>query len=188
MNLVYMKTKIYLGILSLALGLSLASCSEDDDYTIHTTPILNESSVVTGSSDVTATTATLHATLSGLDGMDAGSYKTGFFYGSAQDNLPEDVQAAYDGSAFSAQLNGLSNNSTLYYQAYCMLAGQGVLQGRGEEPAHHQCQGGYCRCRICRLRFGCIGWNADRCYGRCYLWCRYLYFIRCGSGSCRSLL
>ena len=38
MNLVYMKTKIYLGILSLALGLSLASCSEDDDYTIHTTP------------------------------------------------------------------------------------------------------------------------------------------------------
>ncbi len=62
MNLVYMKTKIYLGILSLVLGLSLASCSEDDDYTIHTTPILNESSVVTGSSDVTATTATLHAT------------------------------------------------------------------------------------------------------------------------------
>ena len=44
MNLVYMKTKIYLGILSLVLGLSLASCSEDDDYTIHTTPILNESS------------------------------------------------------------------------------------------------------------------------------------------------
>ena len=87
MNLVYMKTKIYLGILSLVLGLSLASCSEDDDYTIHTTPILNESSVVTGSSDVTATTATLHATLSGLDGMDAGSYKTGFFYGFAQDNL-----------------------------------------------------------------------------------------------------
>ncbi len=32
MNLVYMKTKIYLGILSLVLGLSLASCSEDDDY------------------------------------------------------------------------------------------------------------------------------------------------------------
>ena len=37
MNLVYMKTKIYLGILSLALGLSLASCNEDDDYTIRTT-------------------------------------------------------------------------------------------------------------------------------------------------------
>ena len=47
MNLVYMKTKIYLGILSFVLGLSLASCSEDDDYTIHTTPILNESSALT---------------------------------------------------------------------------------------------------------------------------------------------
>ena len=124
-----MKTKIYLGILSLVLGLSLASCSEDDDYTIHTTPILNESSVVTGSSDVTATTATLHATLSGLDGMDAGSYKTGFFYGFAQDNLPEDVQAAYDGSAFSAQLNGLNNNSTLYYQAYVCLQGKVYYKG-----------------------------------------------------------
>ena len=52
MNLVYMKTKIYLGILSLVLGLSLASCSEDDDYTIHTTPILNASSVGAGGSDV----------------------------------------------------------------------------------------------------------------------------------------
>lgn len=83
-----MKTKIYLGILSFVLGLSLASCSEDDDYTIHTTPILNESSVVTGSSDVTATTATLHATLSGLDGMDAGSYKTGFFYGLRKTTCP----------------------------------------------------------------------------------------------------
>ena len=50
MNLVYMKTKIYLGILSLVLGLSLASCSEDDDYTIHTTPILNESSGGAGAS------------------------------------------------------------------------------------------------------------------------------------------
>ena len=41
MNLVYMKTKIYLGILSLVLGLSLASCSEDDDYTIHTLSLIH---------------------------------------------------------------------------------------------------------------------------------------------------
>ena len=123
MNLVYMKTKIYLGILSLVLGLSLASCSEDDDYTIHTTPILNESSVVTGSSDVTATTATLHATLSGLDGMDAGSYKTGFFYGFCARQPARGRQAAYDGSAFSAQLNGLNNNSTPLLSGLCMLAG-----------------------------------------------------------------
>lgn len=124
-----MKTKIYLGMLSLALGLSLASCSEDDDYTIHTTPILNESAVVTGSSDVTATTATFHATLSGLDGMDAGSYKTGFFYGSAQDKMAEDVQASYDGSAFTATVGGLANNSTLYYQAYVCLQGKVYYKG-----------------------------------------------------------
>lgn len=45
-----MKTKIYLGILSLVMGLTLglASCS-DDDYAINATPLLTDSSVVTGS-------------------------------------------------------------------------------------------------------------------------------------------
>ena len=56
-----MKTKIYLGILSLVMGLTLglASCS-DDDYAINTTPLLTDSSVVTGSADVTPTSATLY--------------------------------------------------------------------------------------------------------------------------------
>jgi|GEM_PF-4732098 len=48
-----MKNKIYLGIISLIMGLAFASC-EDDDFTIVTTPVLNDSSVVTGSSEVTA--------------------------------------------------------------------------------------------------------------------------------------
>ena len=40
-----MKTKIYLGILSLVMGLTLglASCS-DDDYAINATPLLTDSS------------------------------------------------------------------------------------------------------------------------------------------------
>lgn len=124
-----MNTKIYCGILSLAIGFSLASCSDDDDYTIYTAPLLDESSVVTGSADVTATTATLHATLSGMDGMDAGSYATGFFYGTVQDYLPEDVQATYDGNTFSAEVSGLTNNSTVYYQAYVRLQGKVYYKG-----------------------------------------------------------
>ncbi|MDO4164329.1 MAG: hypothetical protein Q4D56_08075 [Bacteroides sp.] len=124
-----MKTKIYLGILSLVLGLAVASC-EDDDYAINTTPVLTESSVVTGSSDVTATTATLHATVAGLDGLATSSYTTGFYYGTSQDNLNESTTASYADGAFSAILSGLTNNSTLYYQAYVCL--QSKVYYRGE--------------------------------------------------------
>lgn len=124
-----MKTKIYLGILSLVMGLSLASCDEDIDYTINTTPVLSESSVVTGSADVTATSASLHGSVDGLDDMASTAYKAGFFYGSAQENLSESVNATFADGAFSASLTGLANNSTFYYQAYVLLQGRVYYKG-----------------------------------------------------------
>ena len=124
-----MKTKIYLGILSLVMGLFIASCQDDNDFAISTAPILNESSVVTGSSDVTATSATLHATVDGLDKMASSSYTTGFFYGSGQENLAESATATFSGGAFSATLTNLTNNSTLYYQAFVRLQGKVYYKG-----------------------------------------------------------
>lgn len=124
-----MKTKIYLGIFSLVMGLFIASCSDEDDYKISTNPILNESSVITGSSDVTATTATLHGSVKGLDGMASSSFTTGFLYGSSQENLSESVSASLDEETFSATLSGLTNNSTLYYQAYVLLQGKVYYKG-----------------------------------------------------------
>lgn len=92
-----MKTKIYLGILSLVMGLTLglASCS-DDDYAINATPLLTDSSVVTGSADVTATSATLHGTVSGLKSQASSTYVTGFNYGEATDMLTERIVATGD--------------------------------------------------------------------------------------------
>ena len=69
-----MKTKIYFGIMALAMGLSLASCEDEVEYSISTTPVLTESSVVTGTSDVTATTATLNGSVSGLENMASSAY------------------------------------------------------------------------------------------------------------------
>lgn len=124
-----MKTKIYLGILSLITGLFIASCEDDNDFVISTTPILNESSVVTGSSDVTATSALLHGTVDGLGNMSASSYIVGFYYGSAQDKLTESTTATYSEGAFSAMLTSLTNNSTLYYQAFVCLQGKVYYKG-----------------------------------------------------------
>ncbi|WP_239063745.1 hypothetical protein [Bacteroides sp. 51] len=124
-----MKTKIYLGIISLIMGLSLASCDDDNDYAIATTPILNDSSVVTGPSDVTATTAVLHGTVADLGNMASGAYAVGFFYGSTQENLAESVTATFDDGAFSATLTSLQNNSTLYYQAFVCLQSKVYYKG-----------------------------------------------------------
>lgn len=123
-----MKNKIFLGLLSLVAGFSLASCVEEP-LNIPTEPILNESSVVTGSADVTATSATLHGTVEGLDGMASASYMTAFYYGYSADALTESVTASYDGNAFTATLTGLQTNVTVYYQAYVRLQGKVYYKG-----------------------------------------------------------
>ncbi len=125
-----MKTKIYLGILSLVMGLSLASCDEDNDYKIYNTPVLNESSVVTGASDVTATTATLNGSVDGGVGdMSSNAYAVGFFYGSTQESLNESITTTLADNVFSATITSLPNNSTLYYQAYVCLQGKVYYKG-----------------------------------------------------------
>lgn len=118
-----MKTKIYLGILSLVmeLTLGLASCS-DDDYAINTTALLTDSSVVTGSADVTATSAILHGTVSGLKSQASSAYVTGFNYGTASDALTERVVAT-GGEEFAATVSG-GLDQTIYYQAYVTLQGK----------------------------------------------------------------
>lgn len=124
-----MKTKIYLGILSLIMGLFIASCDDDNDFVISTTPVLSESSVVTGSSDVTATAAILHATVDGLENMSSSAYTVGFYYGSSQESLKESVTASLADDVFSATVSSLTNNSTLYYQAFVCLQGKVYYKG-----------------------------------------------------------
>ena len=60
-----MKNKILFGIMALVMGIWATGCS-DDDYAINQQPLLTDNSVVTGSADVTATSATLHVPYLGL--------------------------------------------------------------------------------------------------------------------------
>lgn len=123
-----MKNKIFLGFLSLIAGLSFTACVEEK-FDIPTEPILNESSVVTGSADVTATSATMYGTVEGLDEMAASSYNTGFNYGYSADALKESVLASYDGNTFAATITGLQTGVTVYYQAYVRLQGKVYYYG-----------------------------------------------------------
>lgn len=121
-----MKNKILSGIMALVMGLLVTGCS-DDDYAISDQPLLTDNSVVTGSADVTATAATLHGTVSGLENQSASAYATGFNYGEAADLLTERV-AATGGAEFAATVPGRVNQ-TIYYQAYVTLQGRVTYKG-----------------------------------------------------------
>lgn len=103
-----MKNKILFGMIALFTGLLFTSCS-DDDFSVSTNPLLSDGAVVTGSADVTATSALMHGTVSGLDGQSAGAYTTGFYYGGAADKLTGRV-VANSAAEFSAAISGAPND------------------------------------------------------------------------------
>ena len=122
-------TRIFSAVTALLMGAAvLTACSDSDDYSVSTTPLLSDGAVVTGSSDVTATTATFYGTVTGLEQMNAASYSTGFKYGYSQNALTETATAA-SAAEFSASLSGLVNNTTIYYQAYVTLQGRLTYTG-----------------------------------------------------------
>ncbi len=119
-----MKSKIFL-YLSLFAGLAFTACNDDDDFNINTTPIVDENSVVTGSADVTATTATLYGSVDGLENSSSSSYVVGFNYGSDENNLNQSVNGTFtDGTDISATVSGLTEGTVFYYQAFVKLQGK----------------------------------------------------------------
>lgn len=123
-----MKSKIFL-YLSLFAGLAFTACN-DDDITVNTTPILDAQSVVTGSADVTATTATLHGTVAGLENSSPSSYVVGFNYGMEEGVLNQNINGSLSDGVITAELTGLPDGTTVYYQAFAKL--QGKVSSTGE--------------------------------------------------------
>ncbi len=114
--------------MALALGFTAVSCSDDDDYSPASGEVVQ--SIVTGSSDVTATSAKLNGTVKGLGSLSASSYAVGFYYGNSAEALTKTVDGTLDGEAISAEISGLTANTTLYYQAYVTL--QKTVTYKGE--------------------------------------------------------
>ena len=121
-----MKNKILCSIMAFVLGFCFTACS-DDDIAVNTTPLLKDGSVVTGSADVTSTSATMHGTVAGLESQAQSAYVTGFYYGVSQDNLSERV-LANSASEFSATIAGMPG-TVYYYQAFVTLQGKVTYKG-----------------------------------------------------------
>lgn len=108
------------------MGIFMTGCS-DDDYSVNKNPLLDDSSVVTGSADVTATSATFHGTVKGLEEQAASAYATGFMYGDSETNLSEKASASSD-AEFSATITGMPGQ-VVYYQAFVTLQGRVTYKG-----------------------------------------------------------
>lgn len=108
------------------MGIFMTSCS-DDDYSVNKNPLLDDSSVVTGSADVTATSATFHGSVKGLENQAANAYATGFMYGDSETNLSEKASASSD-AEFSATITGMPGQ-VVYYQAFVTLQGRLTYKG-----------------------------------------------------------
>ena len=121
-----MKNKILYGIMAFVMGIFMTGCS-DDDYSVNKNPLLDNSSVVTGSADVTATSATFHGTVKGLEDQAASAYATGFMYGDSETNLSEKASASSD-AEFSATITGMPGQ-VVYYQAFVTLQGRLTHKG-----------------------------------------------------------
>lgn len=118
---------IFSGFFLLALGMTVLTACSDDDYSASTTPLLTDGSVVTGDAEVTATTATMHGSVTGLESQNTSSYTTGFYYGT-DTTMTETISGA-SASDFSASLEGLTTGETIYYQAFVTLQGQVTYTG-----------------------------------------------------------
>lgn len=121
-----MKNKILYGIMAFVMGIFMTGCS-DDDYSVNKNPLLDDSSVVTGSADVTATSATFHGSVKGLEDQAASAYATGFMYGDSETNLSEKASASSD-AEFSATVTGMPGQ-VVYYQAFVTLQGRLTYKG-----------------------------------------------------------
>lgn len=108
------------------MGIFMIGCS-DDDYSVNKNPLLDDSSVVTGSADVTATSATFHGSVKGLENQAANAYATGFMYGDSETNLSEKASASSD-AEFSATITGMPGQ-VVYYQAFVTLQGRLTYKG-----------------------------------------------------------
>lgn len=114
--------------MSLALGFSALSCQDDDDYSAATGVLVQ--GISTGSSDVTATSATLNGTVKGLQSQSSSAYTVGFYYGTSENALTSSVTGSLDGETITADIDGLKMGDVIYYQAYVTL--QKTLTYKGD--------------------------------------------------------
>ena len=115
-----MKTKILTSIILISAGIIVTSC-DDDNYNIQSDPIIK--SVVTGTADVTAVSATINGSVSNLTSQASTAYSAGVYYSTDENNITSNkVTAEVDANGdFTVTLTGLSKGKTYYYRTFVTL-------------------------------------------------------------------
>lgn len=118
-----MNKRIMTGIVSLV-ALVMASCSDKDDYTIHTDNIITK--IETGTAQVGATNASLSGTVLDLSHSSASSYAVGVYYSTESDPTKgSEVKGTLaDDGTVTTTLSGLKTDVTYYYCTYVTLQGR----------------------------------------------------------------
>jgi hypothetical protein len=117
-----MKNKLFKSLLgALACVCAFTACSDDDDYAINTTPIIQN--VVTTEAEQSAYSAVLKGTVDGLSGMSTSSFKVGALYALTDDPKSNgvDVPGTYSDGQITASVEGLTTNQVYYYCVYVTL-------------------------------------------------------------------
>lgn len=116
-----MKIKYLSGILFLTGALALTACSDEDDYSASTTPLITE--ITTGDASVTAVSASVDGTVKDLSHANSTSYEVGVVYSTSSDptNGGTKVVGTYSNDTIKAQLTGLHTGTTYNYATYVCL-------------------------------------------------------------------
>ena len=121
-----MKLKYFPGLMVmatslLATSLIITSCSDDDNYSVSTTPIVT--SITTGDAAVTAVSAAIDGTVDDLSSADPSSYEVGVMYSTADDPTAGGgtVRGSLSADTIRASLSGLHTGTTYHYATYVCL-------------------------------------------------------------------
>lgn len=118
-----MKLRYLSGILLLVTGMFVASCDDDEEYSVATGNIITE--VTTGeATSITAVSAVLQGVVKDLSNSSSTSYSVGVYYGTSAD--PTTSGTAQTGTIdedgnVTATVTGLSQGTTYYYATYVTL-------------------------------------------------------------------
>lgn len=117
-----MKLRYLSGILLLATGLFVASCDDEDDYSVRTGEIISE--ITTGDASVTAISAEVQGTVKDLSLVASTSYQVGVYYGTAADPTTsgtKQIGTVDENGNVVTSLAGLTTGTTYYYATYVTL-------------------------------------------------------------------
>ncbi len=117
-----MKLRYLSGILLLATGLFVASCDDEDEYSVRTGEIISE--IRTGDASVTATSAEVRGTVKDLGLVSSTSYQVGVYYGTTADPTTSGMKkigVVDENGNVVTSLTGLTTGTTYYYATYVTL-------------------------------------------------------------------